>query len=229
MDFKKHAIKFAAENGLQIFKDGTDLHIDCPRGKCFDEGLHMLVCSGWKDALYRIKAEGVEVCDDPECDYCTDPDPEMTPDEYAAWMKWELIYPLPVDASKSNNIAPMKKKKDTSEKIYSTKEIRSHVYFLTTTLIPDMVKFGRDSTAGDLQTCVGMINQLSTGINLEEKIKDKIEYLRAEIQSEEQQLKKAFENSGKDAIDGISDTIITISKRIENRLAELAALEMILL
>ena len=79
-----------------MFKgDGDEIHADAPHGYCFDVDLHSLVCFGWKDTLERIVAYGVQKCEMPECDTCTGHEQRKTPEQYAEWMNWELIYGSP--------------------------------------------------------------------------------------------------------------------------------------
>lgn len=99
--FKPQLIVLAIKHNLSVFRsrDGR-VHVDCPEGKCFEDGLHMLTCDGFGDAVQRVSDYGTQECGDPQCEYCHDDTPKKTPQQYAEWMNWTLIYPVQLNSDR---------------------------------------------------------------------------------------------------------------------------------
>lgn len=87
---KQQALDKAKELGVAVFK-GHLLHADAPRGMCFEEGLHYIICEDWHDLLDRLQYYGVRKCDVLNCEVCKEEADRRTATEYAVWMGWELI------------------------------------------------------------------------------------------------------------------------------------------
>lgn len=82
MTTKQKVLKIAEELGVEVEYGGSgkqfEVQLVCPSGLRFEPGRHSAVNSVWDDmtsadcwrgALDDLKA-GVEVCDDPECEWC---------------------------------------------------------------------------------------------------------------------------------------------------------------
>lgn len=92
---RKMALAIAAQHGITVFRSGpNELQCDAPPHHLISgTDCHTVICFGWDDLGQRI-AQGVEPCEDNECD-CRDisDDPNVTsPEAYASSMRWELIH-----------------------------------------------------------------------------------------------------------------------------------------
>lgn len=84
MTHKQKALHLAAQWGITIFKSDAP-----PQSIITGTDCHYIICFGWDDVSQRISL-GIEPCEDTEC-VCRE-ESIRTPEEYAQWMNWELIY-----------------------------------------------------------------------------------------------------------------------------------------
>lgn len=97
-------IQFAKQHKLTVYKGKNEgFYVDMPLGHHIDGDLHTLVCFKEQE-IYDEVGDGstIEPCTDSSCELCIDRT-QMTPEEYAEWMEWELIYsPNPTKSDYEN-------------------------------------------------------------------------------------------------------------------------------
>lgn len=86
-------IQFAKQHKLTIYKAQRDQFIvDLPIGYMIDPDLHHIACFTEQEVYDRIgNGSAIKSCTTLDCELCHD-QLDMTDEEYAEWMDWELLY-----------------------------------------------------------------------------------------------------------------------------------------